>query len=604
MFNRDDLERNLITVIVLIVLLIVRLFIRDEEILTVWKSILVTAILLLTLPFIFEMGMSLTKSVHGVDIIALAAIFSALVTNEVYAAAIVLFMLSGGEFLEHFAERKARNSLEKLLRQAPQKAYVYKDNELVEVPVQDVHIGDIVGIKKGDSIPVDGIVYEGTSVVDESMITGESFPRTVTVGDVVMSGSVHRGEFFTIQATATSEKSIFAGIISLISQAEKQKPQIVTKASIYSLYFTVVTFLFAFCAYIRDPHLAVAVLVVATPCPLLLAAPIAFIAGMSRSAKRGIVVKYGSVFEKMVSVEAFFFDKTGTLTLGTPSVKEVEVMSGDFSTNDVIRIAATLESYSEHVFAQGIVEYAKQKSIAPMTGTNIEETTGAGVIGTIKGQTYYVGSISFLKNRGIIFPKGIINTSVVYVAKHDIVVGAITFSDTIRSNAKQVIQQLHGLVRRPTFTLLTGDEKDKAEIVGSSLGFTKVFASCLPEDKVKHISEYEKGGMHVAMIGDGINDSPALASATVGIALGIHGATEATDVADAVITIDDLGRVSELVSISKDTVRIAEQSMVFGMGLSVIAMLFAYYGYLPPVEGALLQEGIDVLMIANALRAL
>ncbi|MFA5132200.1 MAG: heavy metal translocating P-type ATPase [Candidatus Paceibacterota bacterium] len=575
-----------------------------------WYTILYGTVIVGSLPLVFGIVSSLRRGVFGVDVIAIVAIIAALSTGETLAAGIVLLMLSGGESLERFAENRARSSLEKLLQRVPVVASLYKNGLFQTVSINEVKVRDVLGIKKGEVIPVDGTVYEGTSSVDESVITGEPIPRDIAVGDTVVSGTTNSGDFFTIEATATYDKSVFSGIVHLVEQAEKEKAPTVRLADKYSLYFTLFTFSIAGVAFLKDPHLATAVLVVATPCPLILAAPIAFIAGMSKSAKKGIIVKHGGVFEAILNVKAFFFDKTGTLTLGLPQVSLVKTHTESFSQNDVIKYAASLEQVSVHVFAQGIVSKAQAEKVVLFTPTSVTETTGEGISGTLEGRRFHIGKLSYLKTFGVSFSGEEIGKDdvkakpTVYLAEEKTLLGSIVFSDTVRKHAKETLDEVRALQEGVDLVLITGDGEVRAREVGSSLGFVTIKANCLPKDKVDLIQAYEREGMPVAMIGDGVNDAPSLAAASLGVALGSHGATASTDIADAVIMVDDLERIVYLLKISKHTVRIAKQSMFFGMGLSVMAMTAALFGYLPPVEGAILQEGIDVLVILNALRAL
>jgi heavy metal translocating P-type ATPase len=514
-------------------------------------------------------------------------------------------MLSTGEALEHFAKEKARSSLARLLRFAPTKATVKRDGTIAIIPISHVVPGDFILVKKGEVVPVDGIVTDGNSVLDESVVNGESMPRSIREGDSILSGTINRGDVFTLRAEKTYDTSVFSGIVRLVKKAEEEKAPTVRLANTYSIYFTLITFVATFFAYLKDPKLATAVLVVATPCPLILAAPIAFVSGMSRSARRGIIVKHGGVFELIAKAKAYFFDKTGTLTLGVPSVQSIVPLAKQISEERVLELALSLEQGSSHVFAQSIIAHAHHKHTSPLRGSRIKETVGQGIEGVIGGEKYYLGKLSFLVDSGVsVSASHRHESSTIYLANSKEVLGNISFSDTIRKNAKRVLQELEHISPKTAFVLITGDNKEHAKIIGKSLGFSKIEANCLPEDKLRLIKKYENGGGGVVMVGDGVNDAPSLAGASVGIALGSHGATVATDIADAVIAVDDIERIAELAAISKKTLSIAKQSMFVGMSLSIIAMGAAYAGHLPPVTGAVLQEGIDVLVILNALRAL
>jgi heavy metal translocating P-type ATPase len=411
-----------------------------------------------------------------------------------------------------------------------------------------------------------------------------------------------------MRSTTTYEKSIFSSIVKLVENAETEKPEAVRLADHYSIYFTIFTFVLAYFAYLKSPELAAAVLVVATPCPLILAAPIAFISGMNRSARHGIIVKHGSVFETLLRVKVFCFDKTGTLTLGVPSVSKVQSFSTAYNENDIIKFAASLELASQHVLARSIVEKAESEGISLVTPTKTEELFGKGIIGTIEGKVFTVCGNTYLEELAIIPPleknKNSRTSIYAYVLLDGEIIGSIRFSDTVRSNAKDILKKLKSFKKDLHITLLTGDKDDRAEEVGRLLGIKDVKGNCLPQDKQAFVKSYEERDMPVAMVGDGVNDAPSLAAASLSIALGSHGATASTDIADVVIVADDLGKLERLFAISIKTVRVAKQSMLVGIGLSIVAMGAAYAGFLPPVTGAILQEGIDVLVIFNALRAL
>ncbi len=546
----------------------------------------------------------------GVDVIAIAAIVSALWSGNIVAAAVVLLMLFTGSFLERYAGDKARASLSRLLTKVPTTASVHRNGSITTVSVDKVLIREILSIKQGEVIPLDGVVSEGSSSLDESMITGESVLRDVTIGDRVVSGSINDGDSFLMKVSTVYEDSVFRGIVRLVEKAEQDAAPMVRLADTYSGYFTLFTIAFATIAFFKDPKLVTAVLVVATPCPLILAAPIAFIAGMSKAAKNGIIVKYGGVFEALQKSKAFFFDKTGTLTLGTPRVVGIHSLRDGYTERNILRIASSLEQGSAHILAESIVEKAKEESLALATLEHLKEEIGKGTSATMDGKHFLIGSISYLVGRGVKVTEEHVTlshttgTPAVYLAEGEELIGSISFSDTVRKNAAHVLKELRSLYHGVHLVLLTGDKEERAKEIGKKLGLNDVQAECLPEDKLILVKEYEKKGKPVVMIGDGVNDAPSLAQASVGVALSSHGGTVATDIADAVIMVDDLEKIVTLVKISRRTTTIAKQSMFFGMGLSILAMGAAFGGYLPPIQGALLQEGIDMIMIVNALRAL
>jgi P-type E1-E2 ATPase len=331
---------------------------------------------------------------------------------------------------------------------------------------------------------------------------------------------------------------------------------------------------------------------------------------MSKAAKNGIIVKYGGVFEALQNARAFFFDKTGTLTLGTPHVVGIRSLHNRYTDKEILRIASSLEQGSAHILAESIVEKAREESLILSTPENLKEEVGKGLSAMIDGTHFLIGSSSYLISEGVRVEEEFITlsnsrrTPSVYLSEGSELIGSILFSDTVRKNAAHVLKELRSLYHGVHLVVLTGDKEERAREIGKQLGLTDVKAECLPEDKQKLVQEYEKKGQPVVMIGDGVNDAPSLAQASVGIALSSHGGTVATDIADAVIMVDDLEKIVTLVKISRRTTQIAKQSMVYGMGLSIIAMGVAFLGYLPPIQGALLQEGIDMMMIVNALRAL
>lgn len=572
--------------------------------------LLVSVTILGSMPLFFDILKSIIKGNFGVDLIASLAIITSISVHEYLASSIILLMLSGGKSLERYAENRARNSLSKLLAQSPKIAHKYIDGRIVDIEVQEIKVGDTFLVKANEIIPIDGLVDGGQSTVDESMITGEPMSRDVTTHNKVWSGSINIANPIYVVASTNHEQSVFQAIIRLVKEAEENKSPMVRLADRYSVVFTFITIVIAIIASLRDPKLASAVLVVATPCPLILAAPIAFIAGMSRSAKRGIVVKHGGVFELITDAKVFLFDKTGTLTFGIPRLEKVITRSGKFSETDILTITASIEQFSTHILARSIVNRAKESNLALVEPENIKETLGKGVCGDVGGVTYFIGKEAYL-NQNNIDTESVLESSksarsagdvMIHVATKEEIVASIVFSDTIRANTKEALSTIKG--KGAKLVLVTGDSNARASTIGKQLGFTDIKSDCLPEDKVRIVNEFESKKIKSVMIGDGVNDAPALKAASVGIALGHHGETASTDTADAIILVDDLNKVSELISISHKTMRIAKESVLTGMSLSIVAMIVASAGYLPPIYGALLQEGIDVLVILNALRAL
>ncbi|CAN5701447.1 heavy metal translocating P-type ATPase [soil metagenome] len=548
----------------------------------------------------------------GVDVIALLAIGGALALGELFAAAIIGVMLATGEALEAYAEGRARRELDALLARAPQSVRRYEDGQLVERPISDVTPGDRLLVRPGEVVPVDGLVSGGAAVLDESAMTGESRLVTRADGDEVASGVVNAGGSFDLHATATAAESTYAGIVRLVEEAERDRAPFVRLADRYALLFVPLTLAVTGLAWLisGDPLRALAVLVVATPCPLLLAAPIAIVAGISRSARRGVIVKGGGALETLARARVLLLDKTGTLTAGRPQLTAVESPSGD--QDEVLRLAAAVEQASPHVLGSAIVRAARERGLALPVPTEVSEQPGAGVSGTVDRRTVVVGALQYalagesapqwareLRRRAELDA-----TTLVFVAIDGALAGAIVLEDPLRPESARVIRGL----RRSGFgrvVMVTGDHHAVAEIVGAAIGVDAVLAERRPTDKVDAVhAERALADGPLVMVGDGLNDAPALAAADVGVAMGARGATASSEAADMVITVDRLDRLAEAVGIARRSHSIAVQSVVAGMGMSIVAMGFAAFGFLPVVAGAILQELIDLASIANALRAL
>jgi heavy metal translocating P-type ATPase len=548
----------------------------------------------------------------GVDVIAILAIAGALALGEALAAAVIALMLASGQWLERYAEGRAHRELTALLDRAPRSVTRYENGALVTRPIEDVQPGDRLLVKPGEVVPVDGMATTA-AVLDESAITGEAMLATREQGDQIASGTVNAGPPFDLRATATAEASTYAGIVRLVEEAGRSKAPFVRLADRYALLFVPLALGMAGAAWLLsgDPVRGLAVLVVATPCPLLLAAPIAIVAGISRSARRGIIVKGGGPLETIARARVLLFDKTGTLTTGRPRVSSVETAPGE-DPGAVLRFAAAVEQVSPHVLAAAIVHAARDQDLELPLPSDVQEQAGAGVAGVVNGRRVTVGSAAFVGGqsplpgwaRELRRRATMEASSLVFVAVDGALVGAILLEDPIRPDTPRAIRSL----RRAGFSrivMVTGDHYAVAEIVGAAIGVDGVLAQRTPADKVDAVrDERSSAGGPVVMVGDGINDAPALATADVGVAMGARGATASSEAADLVITVDRLDRLAEAVRISRRSRGIALQSVIVGMGLSLAAMVVAAFGYLPVVAGAILQEGIDVIVIVNALRAL
>jgi heavy metal translocating P-type ATPase len=570
---------------------------------------LTTAILLV--PLTLSVVRDLRHGRPGVDIIALLAMLGALALGQALAGAIIALMLSGGQALEAFAEGRARRELDALLARAPRDVHRYEDGELTSPPIDAVRPGDLLLVMTGEIVPVDGFAIHGPAVLDESALTGESRPVTRDEGAPVRSGTVNAGGPFDLRATATADQSTYAGIVRLVQAAQSAKAPFVRFADRTSIVFLPVTLALAGIAWAwsGDPLRALAVLVVATPCPLILAAPVAIVAGLSRAAARGILIKGGAPLEALARTTILLVDKTGTLTTGQPALRDVVVFSPALSADDVLRLAASLDQVSPHIFAAPLVAAARARQLALAFPTEVHEEHGAGIAGTVDGRQVSIGKLAWLAPetldpamRQTRRSSALEGTSTVWVAVDGAVVGAIVLHDPIRPDARSAVRALRRAgIRR--VVMISGDHPEVAETVGSGIGADLVLAERSPAEKVEAVRAESRQG-RTLMVGDGLNDAPALAAATVGVAMGARGATASAQAADVVLTVDRLGALVDAMTIARRTRAIAVQSVGVGMGLSLAAMLVAAAGYLPPVAGALFQEAIDVAVILNALRAL
>jgi len=546
----------------------------------------------------------------GVDAIALLALVGTLVVKEYLAGAVITVMLASGRTLEARAGARARRELRALLERAPKVVHRYEDGQLANPALDQVIPGDLLLVMPGEVVPVDGMVETGTAVLDESALTGEPLPVERPVSDVVRSGVVNAGGPFDLRATTNAADSTYAGIVRLVGSAEADSAPFVRLADRYAGAFLLLSLAVAGVGWWLSGDLtrAVAVLVVATPCPLILAAPVAIVSGLSRAARRGVIVKGGGALEQLARSEVLLFDKTGTLTAGRPTVAEI-VSAGDLPAPEILRLAASLDQVSPHVLAASVVRAARQRLLPLTLPTRVQEVYGHGVRGEVEGHQVAVGKASFAGAlpdaawvRAVRRRADLDGALTVFVQVDGAAVGAIVLDDPIRPDAARTIRRLRqDGIRR--VVMVTGDRQDVAATVGAVIGVDAVLAERTPAEKLDAVRAEQRGGSTV-MVGDGINDAPALALADVGVAIGARGSTASSEAADIVLTVDRLDRLGEAVLIARRSQRIALESVLTGIGLSITAMGFAAAGLLAPTWGALLQEAIDVAVILNALRAL
>lgn len=556
-------------------------------------------------PLVWGMIEDLRSGKYGVDILAATAIITSVILGEYWAGMVIVLMLTGGEALEDYAERRAKKELSDLLERKPKKARVLRKGKTLEIRASEIVVGDKVIILPGEVVPVDGEIIEGTSYFDESDLTGESLPLSKTVGDQLLSGSINSDGAVTILATHSAKDSQYEQIIKLVKSAAASHAPFVRLADRYSIPFTILSFMIAGTVWVMtgDAVRFLEVIVVATPCPLLLGAPIALISGMSRAAKHGIIVKTGSALERLAEVETVAFDKTGTLTKGQPVVSGVLTFN-KFSRNEVLGYAASIEKSSGHILAKAIVAEAEKNKLKINPAKQVKETSGQGLSGRLQGKTIMVGRLKFLQESGINLPDSVTNNkqknTATYIAVDNKLAGIISFIDEVRPESKSMLKSLKAMGIRHTL-MVTGDNQSAADLIAKRLGIETVEANCLPGDKIRSIESVKF--KPVAFVGDGVNDAPVLTAADVGIALGARGSTAASESADVVILLDDVSKVAQSIDISKRTFFIAKQSILMGILISIGLMGIFATGRFKPVHGAAIQELVDVAVIFNALRA-
>ncbi|MDQ0754483.1 heavy metal translocating P-type ATPase [Arthrobacter sp. B3I4] len=555
----------------------------------------------------------------GIDILAVTAIVSTVLVGEFVASMIIVLMMAGGTALEDYAAGRAKGELTALLERVPQTAHreragisaagtgpdgINADPQHEDIPATDVRVGDVLLVRPGEVVPLDGVLLSSSGTFDESSLTGESLPVERAAGEGLMSGSLNGEAAIRMQVTALMEDSQYSRIVALVKEAAESKAPMVRLADRYAVPFTALAYLLGAAGWIisGSPARFAEVLVVATPCPLLIAAPVAFLGGMSRAARGGIIVKYAGVLELLGRIRTAAFDKTGTLTYGRPALVEVRT-AGSLDEDEVLRVAASAEQYSSHVLAGSVMEAARSRSLAFHSASQATEYATHGVRATFDGQDVVVGKPNFVAESAA----GVEETELasgqlaIYVGVGDEFVGSLIMSDPIRAEARRTLAELQDLGVTET-VMLTGDALATAEHIAEAAGLADVRAECLPPDKVEAVRSLPL--RPVMMVGDGVNDAPVLAVADVGIAMGARGSTAAGESADVVIILDDLSKVASAVRIGQRTVKVALQSIWIGIALSVALMLAAAAGYVPAIAGALSQEVVDLATILNALRAL
>ncbi|AYG01464.1 heavy metal translocating P-type ATPase [Lactococcus allomyrinae] len=565
---------------------------------------------ILALSMFIEMIKTLRSGSYGVDLLAITAIIATLLVGEYWASLIIILMLVGGESLEDYAAGRAHRALASLLEKSPDVAHVKINDEVKDFALDEVEIGSTLLIKPMEVIPIDGHLLSEAAQLNEASVTGETKPNELLAGDEVLSGAINGNSSIEIQTTVVASDSQFQKIVQLVKEAEATPANFVRLADRYAVPFTIIAYIIAGIAYAisGNPVRIAEVLVVASPCPLILAAPIAFVSGMSRSSQNGALIKNGTVIEKLAKARGIFLDKTGTITEGKIQVEKVVPVSEilceiedknktqeQFTASELLQIVYTLEQSSNHILAKAVSSYAEERHVVPLQLSNLTEVAGLGVIGEINGDTFKIGRASFVGA-----PENDFETAF-YVAKNNQYIGAVTFTDSLRPEAKTTIARLKeiGLSK---ITMLTGDNIRVASKIADEVGIDDIHASLMPDEKLQFIKH--SPDKPVIMVGDGVNDAPALATADIGISIGVGSGTVASEAADIVLLQNDLSNVTKSIEISRDTMKIARQAVMIGIVICIVLMFIAATGVIPAIIGAVFQEVIDVVSILYALRAL
>jgi heavy metal translocating P-type ATPase len=542
------------------------------------------------------------------DVVASLSIIGAVALGQPLAGLVIVLMQAGGETLERYAEGRASAAVRELEAAAPRMARRVRGSDVEEVPASAIQVGDALLVRPGDLIPCDGVVVDGESELNASSLTGEPVPVRAARGTRVMSGMANGFGSFRMSATAPAERSQYARIVELVRGAQSSKAPLQRIADRYAVWFTPITV--ALCGIAvgltHDWMRALAILVVATPCPLILATPVAIIGGINRAARRFVIIRHGGALEALSDVNTAVFDKTGTLTVGTPMLERVAV-DASFDRSTVLAYAAAIEQRSSHLLARVLVDAVRDERISIPEGAGTIETPGQGVAGVVEGHHVRVGARAFVVpacDGGVVAAARLERhgaTLRAYVSIDRHLAAVLEYADQLRQDLPQLLDSLTGLgIRR--MALLSGDHAPIAREIAARVGIDETYGDLMPDDKARFIERIRAEGGVVMMVGDGINDAPALSTANVGVALASHGGGIAAEAADIIVLVDALDRIAETKSIADRTMRIARQSIRVGLGLSGVAMLVAAFGRLAPIAGAALQEVIDVAVILNALR--
>ncbi|MCI1466388.1 MAG: cadmium-translocating P-type ATPase [Lactobacillus sp.] len=565
-----------------------------------WAEVIIDiAGAIMALSMLWEMIQTLKQGKWGVDLLAIIAVVSTMLVRQYWAALMILFMLTGGDSLEDYAASQAGKELQSLLDHSPRIAHKLVNGVVSDVKVEDLRVNDTIVIKPGNQVPVDGVISKGSSSFDQSSLTGESVPVDKTVGDELMSGSINGDVAVEMTVTKEAKDSEYQRIVELVKSSQAQPAKFVKMADRYAVPFTIISLVIGIAAWIisGDPVRFVEVMAVASPCPLLLAAPVAWVSGMSSMSRHNIIVKSGTTLEKLARVKTFAFDKTGTLTENQLVIDQIVTVDQTYGQDELKKLAASAEQQSSHIIASSLVKAVPKSDLLP--ANDVKETTGQGLTAIVDGKAIKVGKRSFVTDED---DAKKVNTTAIYVAIDGEYAGYITFKDQMRPETAETLATL----RRQGvdhIMMLTGDHEDVAKKIGDAAGVDDIRHDLLPAQKIEAIKQVPKEQRPVVMVGDGVNDAPSLTAADVGIAMGAKGATAASESADAIIMVNDLSRVNNAVAISKHTQKVANIDVLTAITIVIIIELIAFTGVIPVLFGAILQEVVDVITILLALLA-
>jgi heavy metal translocating P-type ATPase len=576
----------------------------------IWRERVWFAGLVLTgVPVSWKTLRGMLRGEFAADVVAMLAIAGAIGLQQPLAGLVVVLMQTGGEALETYAVARASSAVEALEADAPRHAHRLKDTVVTDIAAVEIVPGDVLLVRPGELVPCDGSVLSGTSHVDTSRLTGEPVPVKAVAGTTLLSGSVNQEGALSVRAIRSSQDSQYARIVELVRSAQASKSPLQRMADRVAIWFTPLTLAVCVLAWwlSGDVTRVLAVLVVATPCPLILAAPVAIIGGINRAARRAIIVRNGGALEALSRVQTAVFDKTGTLTIGKPRVHQI-IGDDGVSPDALLAMAASVEQGSGHLLARVVVAEADARQMRVTLAEELKEAPGRGISGRIEEQLVSVGSPDYVRD---VMPDlrariDRMETGAeglrAYIGTSTGALGRIEFADELRDDLHVLFDDLAKLGIRDA-QLLSGDRTENVAKVAAQLGLTNFAGDLSAEDKVRRVQALEASGVRVLMVGDGTNDAPALSAASVGVALAGHGGGVVAEAADVVLLVDDPARVAEAVRIGRRAIFIARQSIGVGLGLSLVGMVLAAFGYLTPIAGALAQEAIDVAVILNALRA-